>query len=215
MIHYNSDNRANQQRLPWKHCCGSLKQPDFLIPLIHSSLCLLNIYFKKQTALILLWVLATKPVWQQRLHNVAHLKGPKAFTNCCYDLEICVLNPTSWLLERLFSPPCPDPVSSGPHQRGPGWSKQSHPAAAIGSSLQAQRNAALHLRGLIERSTRALCPFSLSVVILAGLRGSYGGLSAIFRAEEEPANRYALQRPHLLSQRPAQGMLLLLLGVWV
>lgn len=41
-----------------------------------------------------------------------------------------------------------DPVSAGAHQRGSGRSDQSHPAAAVGPSLQAQRDAAVHLRGL-------------------------------------------------------------------
>lgn len=41
-----------------------------------------------------------------------------------------------------------DPVSTGAHQRGSGRSDQSYPAAAVGPSLQAQRDPAVHLRGL-------------------------------------------------------------------
>lgn len=40
---------------------------------------------------------------------------------------------------------------------------------------------------------------------VAGLRGSDGGLPAVTGAEEEPAHRHALQRPHLLPQRHAQS----------
>lgn len=65
----------------------------------------------------------------------------------------------------------------------------------------------------IERTT--LCLFlscfhvlPLSLDLLSGLRGSYGRLSAVFRAEEESAYRHAVQRPHLLPQRNAQSRFL-------
>lgn len=47
---------------------------------------------------------------------------------------------------------CSDPVSSGSYQRGSGRPDQSHPAAALSSPLQTQRNAALHLRGLTSQT---------------------------------------------------------------
>lgn len=52
-----------------------------------------------------------------------------------------------------------DLVSSGSYQRGSGRSDQSHPAAAFGPSLQTQRNAALHLRGLIVKCSASLCTY--------------------------------------------------------
>lgn len=56
----------------------------------------------------------------------------------------------SWTLSfHVFVCASLDPVSSGSYQWGSGWSDQSHPAAALGPSIQTQRNSALHFRGLI------------------------------------------------------------------
>lgn len=51
-----------------------------------------------------------------------------------------------------------DPLSSGSYQRSSGRSDQSHPAAAVGPSVQTQRNTALHLRGVKRIKYSACAP---------------------------------------------------------
>lgn len=59
---------------------------------------------------------------------------------------------------------------------------------------------------VFDLTARPLCCNLCVCSSVPGLCGSHGGLPAVPGAEEEPAHSYALQRPHLLPQRDAQGV---------